>query len=102
VVLPTDPDGRDGGELRHLRDLLAEVRQQRDDYAGQLSAKDRQITELHVLVQRALDQRPALVLPAPVPVETAPPARPHWWRRLVSDGPPLRQGAPGGAAAWPD
>jgi hypothetical protein len=80
----SDPDANPDGEISHLRTLLAEVRQQRDGYAAQLSTKDRQIEELHVLLQRALEQRPALVLPpAEQPQPASPePAPPRWWRRL--------------------
>jgi septal ring factor EnvC (AmiA/AmiB activator) len=80
-------------ELAHANELLTEVRQQRDTYAEQfarleneLEARRREVSELHVLLQRALEQRPALTLSAPEQPqeEHAKPVRPHWWQRLFT------------------
>jgi len=54
----------------------------------QLAEKDRQIGELHVLLQRALEQRAPLVLPAAevgttVPAEPVAPRRRSWLARLI-------------------
>jgi hypothetical protein len=52
----------------------------------QLTAKDRQIAELHVLLQRAMEARPALVLPTPIERQdqdgNRQESRPSWWQRL--------------------
>jgi hypothetical protein len=85
----TDDKLRDSGQdTRHSlsSELITHVEQENAWLRGQLEARDRQIEELHVLLQRALEQRPPLVLPSPDQAVEGrlQPERPHWWQRLFT------------------
>jgi excisionase family DNA binding protein len=73
VEIPDDlPEGgADSGEMTAIKALVARLEAQVEAQQEQLTAKDKQIEQLHVLLQQA---QAAL----PVPKED----RHSWWRRL--------------------
>jgi hypothetical protein len=69
---------RDSGEVRTLREMVALLKDeleardgQMESWKQQLGAKDKQIEQLHVLLQQAQSALPA-------PKEN----RPSWWQKL--------------------
>ncbi len=67
------PAGAPAGEVQALQDLVAVLKDEVTTLTGQMEAKDRQLGELHVLLQQTQAALPA-----------ARDGRP-WWRRLFSN-----------------
>jgi hypothetical protein len=83
-------DGQQSTSAELIQELRAEVTALRANEGrlwDQITAREREVSELHVLLQRALEQRPALALPSAEgheasPTEQGSPERRRWWARL--------------------
>jgi hypothetical protein len=60
---PAEPERSDSGELEQLRQRVVSLEQDKVLLWEELKVRDREVSELHVLLQRSQEPKPAVYLP---------------------------------------